>query len=297
MPISFQNINYQGNFTFTSGPPQLGPVAPSLLEVLVVAGGGGGLSNGGAGGAGGLLYGNSFSISSSTTYTITIGAGGAAGDVGATGRGSNSSIGSAIALGGGCGGYSDWGGQAQATPYANGGSGGGGGYSTPSILTAPGLSTQTNSGGLTGYGNNGGGAYNISYNGHNGGGGGAGGAGVSGEAGVSGAGGVGKQYSISGTSTYYAGGGGAGGYGSSPGSGGLGGGGNGGSATAGAVNTGGGGGSGSYGSSGAGGGSGILIIRYADSYTAASNTTGSPNVTVSGGYRVYQFTSSGTITF
>jgi hypothetical protein len=41
----------------------------------------------------------------------------------------------------------------------------------------------------------------------------------------------------------------------------------------------------------------VVIVRYADSYAAASNTTGSPNVTIAGGYRVYKFTSSGTITF
>jgi hypothetical protein len=47
---------------------------------------------------------------------------------------------------------------------------------------------------------------------------------------------------------------------------------------------------------GAAGGSGIVIIRYADSYAAATSTTGSPTVTVANGYRVYQFTSSGSIT-
>jgi hypothetical protein len=45
------------------------------------------------------------------------------------------------------------------------------------------------------------------------------------------------------------------------------------------------------------GGSGIVIIRYADSSPAASNTTGSPTITVAGGYRVYTWTGSGSITF
>jgi hypothetical protein len=45
------------------------------------------------------------------------------------------------------------------------------------------------------------------------------------------------------------------------------------------------------------GGSGIVIIRYADSYASATATTGSPNVTIAGGYRIYKWTSSGSITF
>ena len=45
------------------------------------------------------------------------------------------------------------------------------------------------------------------------------------------------------------------------------------------------------------GGSGIVILRYADSNPAATSTTGSPTITVAGGYRVYKFTSSGSITF
>jgi hypothetical protein len=38
------------------------------------------------------------------------------------------------------------------------------------------------------------------------------------------------------------------------------------------------------------------MIRYADTYLPAT-TTGNPTITVSGGYRYYDFTSSGSITF
>jgi hypothetical protein len=41
----------------------------------------------------------------------------------------------------------------------------------------------------------------------------------------------------------------------------------------------------------------VVIIRYPDSYGFAAATTGSPTVTTAGGYRVYKYTSSGTITF
>jgi hypothetical protein len=45
------------------------------------------------------------------------------------------------------------------------------------------------------------------------------------------------------------------------------------------------------------GGSGVVIIRYADTYSLATSTTGSPTITTAGGYRTYKFTASGTITF
>jgi hypothetical protein len=48
---------------------------------------------------------------------------------------------------------------------------------------------------------------------------------------------------------------------------------------------------------GGNGGSGVVIVRYADTYAAATTTTGSPTVTVGSGYRVYKWTSSGSITF
>jgi len=121
--------------------------------------------------------------------------------------------------------------------------------------------------------------------------------------GTGGNGGIGLQYNISGSNTYYAGGGGGGGYNNDPtkaGTGGLGGGANGSTTSttpaAGTTNTGGGGG-GTRDGQGSAGGSGVVILRYPDSWLAAASTTGSPTVTVSGGYRIYKFTASGSITF
>jgi hypothetical protein len=85
--------------------------------------------------------------------------------------------------------------------------------------------------------------------------------------------------------------------------GGVGGGGNAGinaNGSAGTANTGGGGGGGPRiggGVNGGAGGSGIVILRYPDTFIAATSTTGSPTITVAGGFRVYKFTASGSITF
>lgn len=69
--------------------------------------------------------------------------------------------------------------------------------------------------------------------------------------------------------------------------------------TAGAANTGGGGGasrSNNTATIGRPGGSGVVIVRYPDSYEPATSTTGFPTISVSGGYRYYVFTGSGSIT-
>ncbi|NBQ98759.1 MAG: hypothetical protein EBU12_11195, partial [Microbacteriaceae bacterium] len=63
-----------------------------------------------------------------------------------------------------------------------------------------------------------------------------------------------------------------------------------------ATNTGsGGGGTGGY-TAGGNGASGVVIVAYPVTFRPAT-TTGSPTVTVSGGYRRYTFTGNGSITF
>jgi hypothetical protein len=48
---------------------------------------------------------------------------------------------------------------------------------------------------------------------------------------------------------------------------------------------------------GGAGGSGIVVLRYPDIFAPAANVTGSPTYTVTGGYRIYKFTGTGTILF
>lgn len=270
---------------------------PSSIELLVVAGGGGGGGNhGGGGGAGGLLYGT-YSVSTSTTYTVTIGGGGSGSSSGGSGtNGSNSVFALATAIGGGRGGS-----YSQDTSPAAGGSGAGG--TSRAGRTTGALANQGNSGGLTGYGNNGGNAVTGQTDWPGGGGGGAGAVGTNAtNAGKGGNGGNGRQYDISGTNAYYGGGGGGCGQyqtAGQQGSGGLGGGANGSvdvTPAAATANTGGGGG-GARDAQGSSGGSGIVILRYPDTFLAPSSTTGNPTVTVAGGFRIYRFTGSGSITF
>jgi hypothetical protein len=277
-------------------------------EYIVVAGGGsGGTSYGGGGGAGGLRYGT-VPIAGQQAYTVTVGGGGAAtlvtstnGSVGTSSTFSGPTFSTVTAAGGGSG-------SAQGAVGGNGGSGGGGGSNGP---RAGGISSPVTSP-VQGYA--GGSGIGTSGVRGAGGGGGAGGVGSTGSSVAGGAGGVGTNaYSTWATATssglggYYAGGGGGGAIsgtnvGGAGGSGGGGGGGSGNnnSGTAGSTNTGGGGGGmgdrPASGSSGAGG-SGIVLIRYADTYPAAASTTGSPTLYTSGGYRYYKFTGDGSITW
>ena len=210
----------------------------------------------------------------------TVGGGGNGSTTAAAGAtGSNSVFGSFTASGGG-------GGSGYQTAGASGGSGGGGGRSD---LTNGGVGGS----GISGQGNSGGNGLGSSNN-ASGGGGGAGTVGLPAvTAGYGGNGGAGIASSISGTVTTYAGGGGAFGATGGAATGGAGGGGTGANGTA---NTGGGGAGGGSGT-GYNGGSGIVIIRYPDTFRAATSTTGSPTITVAGGFRVYKFTASGSITF
>jgi len=265
-----------------------GAVQPSYgADILIVAGGGGGGTDGGeggGGGAGGMLTYSATQLTPSTQYTVTVGAAGpgATSYSDRTGNGGDSSVtGLTTAVGGGLGGN-----YPNASPGGdgnNGGSGGGGGgnYSSGSHLPHAGGNGTTGQGyeGADGY-------IDTLYLG--GGGGGKGAAGNQGSGSTGGVGGVGAASSITGASVYYAGGGGGNSNGGPDASGGNGGGGANGSN--GTVNTGGGGGAKGY-----NGGSGVVIIRVLTSdYT--STTTGSPNVTTDGSYKVIKFTGSGSYT-
>jgi hypothetical protein len=214
------------------------PYFSGNIEVLVVAGGGGGgMDMGGGGGGGGVVYHGSYAVTSGTSYTVTVGAGGVgapegnfAGNAAAhqftisATQGGNSVFGAITAVGGGFGGSS----YVAYTPnYGLGGAGGcGGGASGYGTSGGGGGVTANTTSGGTGYGNVGAGG-NGSY--YAGGGGGAGAAGTSATSAPLGAnGGNGIQNNILGYPLYWAGGGGGASYSISiGGTGGLGGGGSG----------------------------------------------------------------------
>ena len=251
---------------------------------LFSAGGGGGTDNGGGGGgggAGGLVTGT-ITLSSGSTYTVTVGAGGAGGIVFAPGAsGSNSSVtGLTTAIGGGYG--------ASTTTSLVGGSGGSGGGGSYALAAGSGTSGQGNAGGA-------GSASAPNYGG--GGGGGASAVGSNGTSSVGGNGGAGIASSITGSSVSYSGGGGGGAAGGTAGTGGAGGGGNGSTAKGSnaTANTGGGGGGGGNGNGGGNGGSGIAILSVPSAFYTGT-TTGSPTVTTSGANTIIKFTASGSYT-
>ena len=259
-----------GNFTVTGA---------GTVDALIVAGGGGaGASsrtnyNGawaGGGGGGGVLWQQSISVASGTTYGIVIGNGGAVQN-----NGQNSTAFGYTAIGGGRGGGTTSAGSGNVNwNGASGGSGGGGLGDKPGPMQG--------GSGTSGQGNNGAPGTDPGGNPYYEQGGGGGGAGEAGDTDGYGFGGDGRDMSGEfGTSvgeSGYFGGGGAGGQGTdnsaSVNSGGQGGGGDSGggyqnnsyASQAGQANTGGGGGAGGNATSGAGGqagGSGIVLIRYA----------------------------------
>ena len=287
---------------------------PILMDFLVVAGGGGGANGGGGGGgAGGLRtsFGSTsgggssaesaVNLFASTTYTVTIGAGGNRGtgaNVDKGDDGNDSVFGSITSTAGGGGGRYNLAGSP-------GGSGGGaGGNSTASFFSSYGTPTQQSGGsGASGQGFAGG-AVTSTASGTScptAGGGGAGAVGGN----ALGNGGAALAVSITGSSVTYAGGGG-GGNGNAGSSGGSGGGAGAGNGAAGSnssypyatANTGSGGGAGgvfvgagSY--EGGNGGSGIVILRIATS-NYSGTTTGSPTVTTDGSDTILTYTGSGT---
>ena len=294
-----------------------GDIAPLSVQYLVVAGGGGGGGGSwgagtggyrgyGGGGAGGYRT-NAISETSgrnsqaeaiffpvlSTTYTVTVGAGGAAASYGNENAGSNSVFNTITSTGGG---LSSW--YNPSTTEMDGGSGGGeaatgtGGGGSGTI--GQGYSGGSGSGASPGNGGGGGGAGEPGENGRDTGnhppGGGRGGNGIS--------------SNITGDPVMRAGGGGAGGSGP----GGRGGGANAPTSTSGTskagnaatVNTGG-GGSGASGYTsltardGGAGGSGVVILKIEDTGTAtfSGGVTSSLDTSVSG-YKIYTVTATST---
>ena len=251
------------------GTDALSPITFSA-DLLVIAGGGGGgfytLNGSGGGGAGGYLEGTK-TLEVGTTYTVTIGAGGAGISSNVTANdGVNTVAFGATAIGGG--------GGAGATEPAvgrNGGSGGGAGANSPTAGTA----TQGTSGGLTGFGNNGGSSIGLGGNGGAGGG--------AGSAGSGSTVGSGKASSITGSSVTRA----------------VGGESNSGGGTSGSANTGtGGGGKFLSGTSGSGG-SGIVIVKYPDTRTISNPAGGLTfSTSTAGGFSVTSITAgTGNILF
>ena len=281
----------------------LQPVTYSV-DFLVVAGGGGGPSSGnrGSGGAGGYrssnaTYGSSGgggSAESSLTfkggnvYTITVGAGGAAGvgsDVNGV-VGNNSSIsGTGITTI-----TSNGGGYGGAGTVGNGGSGGSGGGANYQGVGGSGTANQGYAGG------NGSTDGSLGIFG-GGGGGGASAVGTNGSGSSGGNGGNGLASSITGSSVTRGGGGAGGTYsavGTGAGTAGSGGGGS--VGNAGTANTGGGGGGCPNISTGGGaGGSGVVILRM-KTVNYSGTTSGSPTVTTSGSDTILTFNASGSYT-
>lgn len=284
------------------------PQSSSFVADVLVIGGGGAGGHLGGGGAGGHRYFTNESLVSATNYTVTVGAGGSA-STGATGNQGSNSVFSTYTAAGGGGGAGE-----AALPAAGGSGGGGGGLAGTSRPGAAGNtpSTSPSQGNAGGNGNDNG--VGTAFAGGGGGGAGATGSNAPGTT-TAGNGGVGTTNSITGTSVTRAAGGGGGAYqfGSTAtaGTGGSSIGGNGGrnglNATAGSTNTGSGGGGNGLNSSGnlqgssGAGGSGVVIIKYPNTF-AISNSGGGLTFTTDSssvaGYNITTFTAgTGSISF
>lgn len=283
------------------------------VEYLVIGGGGGGGGGfainacGGGGGAGAYREGASvlnISVSNTiTSYIVTVGAGGTGG-VGSAGSraglGGDSVFSDINSNGGAGGGTYQASGTLTMPGISNGNASGSGGGGAGSDVSTPGGAGGT-------YGNSGGshtGTGTSNGTTSSGGGGGAGSDGGNGIAGAAGgSGGSGANSSITGSVVTRAGGG-QGGSAISSSSGGGSGGGGGGTGGAGSPNTGSGGGGASHPgptTTGGAGGSGVVILKYSNTYTISNPgggltfTTDSANVA---GYSITTFTAgTGTIQF
>jgi len=304
----------QGWIAYNAANETATALQPPVVSVdyLVVAGGGSGGSatanqtGAGGGGAGGLRtsYNDGtvpgLSLNFGTNYTVTVGAGGAA-VTGATdgNSGSDSVFDTITSTAGGGGGQ----GRGNTAAGGNGGSGGGGGSGYPSAGGVAGsgntpstIPSQGNNGGAGGFD-----SQNFSAGGGGGGAGTSGAVGGNGNGANGGTGGDGLEINIiGGAGNYYAGGGGGGSYNGSGGSGGSGGGGNGVSQNStggsGTNNTGGGGGGG--GTQSGAGGSGVVILRYPNTYTVTIGAGLTGSTATDGSDKVTTFTAgTGNISF
>ena len=250
-----------------------GQLPTPTIDVLVVAGGGGvahityNSCYSGGGGAGGMCEQTGRSVSAGVPYSVTVGAGGAVGSENDGQPGGNSVFGTITAFGG----------SPSVVPFGTvipGGSGAGGSSERGTGGSVGSAATQTSNGGATGYGFAGSAGDSDTVGG---GGGGAGGPGVGPDNGP------GRSNSITGSAVVYAKGGTAGGW----------------VAPASPVpNSGNGGGGGIEYTPGAAGSSGVVIIRYPNTYAEPSSITGSVVDISYTGYRCYKWTSgSGSVTF
>jgi len=286
---------YDGSSWQQTGDPKV------EISYLIIAGGGSGgsaaanTSGGGGGGAGGYINsyasetsgGNSSTatklyLTKSTNYAVSIGGGGAGGTTN-TSRGttgSDSYVASVRAYGGGAAGT-----VSNSKAHKGGSGGGDGAYTNLGNIVVSG-------GGLDGQGFRGGITTTQSSPYPASGGGGAGAVGTDASyPNATAVGGVGLASSITGSAVTRAGGGGGSIYTNGSGAaGGSGGGGTGGrgnlAATAGTANTGGGGGGSTNANASGAGGSGVIILRYANSFTISQSgltlstaTSGSDKIT------------------